>query len=81
VDDETRAEIDNAGRKGMEAEALSNALVSAMTDASGYRADEYVTYAPAPACQSCGFADCPNAGNALDMCPRWDGTDSYGGES
>jgi len=26
-------------------------------------------------CRSCGFGDCPNAGNALDYCPRWDGTD------
>jgi len=24
-------------------------------------------------CRSCGFADCPNAGNALDWCPRWHG--------
>ena len=23
-------------------------------------------------CRSCGFADCPNAGNALGSCPRWD---------
>jgi len=44
---------------------------------------QYVTYAAlaVPVCRSCGFADCPNAGNALDMCPRWDGTDNYGGES
>jgi len=35
-----------------------------------------MTYTPIlPACRSCGFADCPNAGNALDWCPRWDGTD------
>jgi len=44
-------------------------------DGKGYRVDEYVTYAPAPACRSCGFTDCPNAGNALDWCPRWDGKD------
>jgi len=31
-------------------------------------------------CRSCGFADCPNAGEALDWCPRWDGTDQ-GAES
>jgi len=31
MDDETRAEIDDAGRKGIEAEALSQALISAIT--------------------------------------------------
>ena len=47
-------------------------------DADGNR-DEYVTYYVPAACRSCGFADCPNAGNALDWCPRWDGTDQGAG--